>query len=601
MNSAVANNKGIKKFIRFQGLLGFLAIMSLIIALLYIFAESLVKSAIEQGGGMLLGAEVNVASVELEYSPLILTVNGLEATDAEQPSHNMLSFKQASAGIDVWHYLLGKTIIEQLDIDSLEFMTKREKAGDVYRQKTLDDELNAQTEQSLLPSVNLQLPDVNALLHNDNLQTVRAAQNLQSGYKEENAKLAALKEKLPSKAKLKAYQVKVKSIGEMKVKNLADFNKVKAEFDALKVAFEADQARVKQAQEQLLASKERLSNQLTTLKNAPEKDWQTIEKEYQLDNVDTEDFAHILFGEKARGYYQKAETLYQRIAPMLSKSAAEQNGQVDRSAATGHFIHFDEANPLPEFLIKKATLSMVLSQGDFIVDAKELTHQHWLRGKPSELKFTSTNLLATGQMTINSQFSVEKSGDLVGNGQWLVKQLVLESIDLNETESLSLTLNKGELAGKGDFTFNQQKQRSHIGSNNHFILESAKYQGQASSTFANMLLDTFKALESLTLDVSLDGEIADPKLSLSSSLDSVLKGAFEKQIANKLNDFKGKVNTGLNDKLTQSLQMNSKDKVELINFETLLTDTDNALETLKNSDVVKEQQKKLQDKATDKL
>ncbi len=601
MNSTTVNNKGIKQFIRVKGLLGFVAVMTLITALLYLFAEPLIKRAIEQGGGLLLGAEVNVASVELNYSPLVLTVNGLQATDAEQPSHNMMSFKQARAGIDAWQYLLGKTIIEQLDIEVLEFGSKREYKGEVYRLANAEDGQSSTTEQSLLPSVDLQLPDITTLLQSSDLLTVQASEKLQQSYEEEKVKLAALKEKLPSKAKLKAYQVKVKAIGKMKVKSLADFNKVKAEFDSLKKSFKADQVIVKQAKQQLLASKERLAKQITTLKNAPNKDWQNIEKKYQLDSVNTEDFAHILFGEKARGYYQKAEMFYQRITPMLSKSADEQSTQAEHNSATGRFIYFDENAPLPAFLIKKAKLSMVLSQGDFVIDASELTHQHWYRAKPSTLKFTSSNLFSTGAMTLDSQFEVARAGDLTGNGQWLFKDLSLENIELNDTKALSLTLNKGELGGKGEFTFSQQKQNNRISSENHFSLNNASYLGKADSTFANMLLDTFKSLNSLTLDVSLEGAIADPKLFMSSSLDKALKGAFEKQIANKLNEFKGEMTAGLNEKLAQSLKTNTKGKAELLNFETLLGDTDNALETLKNSDVVKQQKKKLQDKATDKL
>lgn len=405
MNSSTTNKNGVKKFIRFKGLLGFVAVMVLIIALLYIFAESLVKSAIEQGGGVLLGAEVNVAAVDLQYSPLVLTVHGLQATDAEQPTHNMASFKRASAGIDVWQYLLGKTIIDQLEVESLEFMTKRENKGDVYRQENLDEEASTQAEQSLLPSLNLQLPEVKTLLQNGDLLTIKAAETLQQSYKEESEKLAQLKAQLPSKAKLKVYQVKVKDIGKMPVKTLDDFNKVKAEFDALKKSFKAEQAKIKQAKEQLLTSKALLSTQLTTLKNAPNQDWQIIEKKYQLDSVNTEDFAHILFGDKARGYYQKAEAFYQRVAPMLSKTAGDKAIQEEQSAATGRFIHFDEKKPLPEFLIKKAKLSIVLSQGDFAVNGSELTHQHWFRAKPSSLNFISNNLLATGHMTASSQFT----------------------------------------------------------------------------------------------------------------------------------------------------------------------------------------------------
>jgi len=604
--NSVGTAKNMKKYIRFSGLISFFAVMLLVVVLLYLFAETIVKSTIEQVGGTMLGAEVNVASVNLEYSPLVLTINNLEVTDAEQPSHNLFSVKQSKAGIDLWQFLLGKTIIEQLDVVKLELMTKRTHVGEVYSQNQTDEQ-QPSTDESLLPAMDLQLPDIKSILDDSNLLTVKAAEQLQTSYDEEKLKLNALKDKLPSKAKLAAYKIKIKNIGKMKVKNLDDFNKVKAEFDSVKKEFNADQAIVKTANKQFLESKQRLVKRISTLKNAPKQDWQAIESKYQLDNVNTEDFAHILFGEQARGYYQTAEKLYQHIAPFLnSDNEINQDKQANLSAK-GRFIHFDENSPLPDFLVKKAKLSMVLEQGDFDISAKELTHQHWYRNNPSTVHISSTNLTNGGDVTMDSQFELAKNGDLSGEGLWLIKQLTLQNMALTDVKSLTLTLVEGKLSGSGNFTVNKDNkdstniESSNIVSNSHFALTKASYQGKADSKFADVLLDTFQSLDELTLDVNVVGEVEQPKLSISSSLDKAVKGAFKKQIANKLTEFKTQVNGGLNEKLAQSLQLNSQKDAEFVNFEALLGDTDNALEQLKNSDVVKQQKKKLQDKAKDKL
>jgi uncharacterized protein (TIGR03545 family) len=600
-----------KNYVRFSGVISFFAVMFLIVFLLYLFAETLVKSSIEQVGGTMAGAEVNIASVNLDYSPLRLTINNLEVTDAEQPSHNLFSIKQSKAGIDLWQFLLGKTIIEQLDVVKLELMTKRSYVGAVYSQNQTDEQ-QPLTVKSLLPAMDLQLPDIKSILDDSNLLTVKAAEQLQTSYDEEKLKLNALKEKLPNKAKLAAYKLKIKNISKMKVKNLADFNKVKTEFNNIKKDFNEDQETVKAAKTQFLTSKERLVKQLSTLKSAPKKDWQAIESKYQLDNVNTEDFAHILFGEKARGYYQKVEKLYQRIAPFLNSDNNVNEDKPGHLSAKGRFIHFDENSPLPEFLVKKAKLSMVLPQGNFEITAKELTHQHWYRNNPSTVHISSTNLTNGGDASMDGQFELAKKGDLSGEGQWLIKQFALQSMPLTDVKSLSLTLVEGKLSGSGDFTVNQDNKVSkntgssrlestNIESNSHFALANANYQGEADTKFTVILLDTFQSLDELTLDVNIVGAIEQPKLSISSSLDKAVKGAFKKQMAKKLTEFKTQVNSGLNEKLAQSLQLNNENNTELVNFEALLGDTDNALEQLKNSDVVKQQKKKLQDKAKDKL
>lgn len=590
--------KSMKKYIRFSGLVGFFAVMSLVVVLLYLFAETLVKATIEEVGGTMLGAEVNVASVELQYSPLILTINNLEATDAEQPSHNLFSVKQSKAGIDIWQYLLGKTIIEQLTVEKLQLMTKRDHIGEIYSLDKRGEKIESLIEELPLPAMDLKLPDTKSILDDSNLLTIKAAEQLQTGYEEEKLKLAALKEKLPNKAKLAAYNVRIKNIGKMKVKNLDDFNRVKLAFDTIKKEFNADQAIVKAAQKQFLESKERLTKQVTTLKSAPNQDWQIIEEKYQLGSVNTEDFAHILFGEQARGYYQKLEKVYQHLAPFINSDSEVNQEKTTKLEANGRFVHFDENSPLPDFLVKRAKLSVVLEQGDFEITAKEVTHQHWYRNKPSKVSINSTHLTNGGDIRVDSQFELTKTGSSTGQGQWLIKEIILKDMPLTEVSSLALTLTEGKLSGKGEFNINQDR---NIESKSDFAITAATYQGEADTKFAEILLDTFKSLDKLTLGINVTGNIQQPKWGISSSLDEAVKGAFKKQIANKLAKFKTQINSGLNEKLAQSLQLNEQKNTEIVNFEALLGNTDNALEQLKNSDVVKQQKKKLQNKATDKL
>ena len=606
INTKKSDDKGLAKYLRFSGLISFFVVMSLITALLYLFAENLIQSAIENGGAAMVGTEVNVASVELQYSPLKLTVNGLEVTDSELPSHNSFSFKKATASIDFWQYLLGKTIIEQLNVEQFELMTTRNSVGEVYIENKADN--TESIENSLLPSMNLQLPDVKDLLNDSNLLTIREARLLESIYSEERKALAALKEKLPSKAKLAVYQVKIKSIGKMKVKSLADFEQVKAEFEGVKKEFYADRKIVSSAQNQLEKSKERLTKQIAILKSAPKNDWRAIEKKYQLESVNTEDFAHMLFGEQARGYFQKIDRFYQFVAPMMTsdndekannKKDGEQESRINKS---GRFVHFDDNAPLPAFLIKQMKITMVLEHGNFEVVGKELTHQHWFRDKASELSIHSTNLANSGELQFTTQVEFNESGGLNGQGQWLVNKLLIGATSLINTKSLLLALDNAELSGEGRFDVKRDKSSTnHINSTNHFVLTQANYKGNAETKFAKILLDAFQSLNDFTIDVDAKGDIEHPELSISSSLDNAVKSVFKQEIAKKLAGFEQQLNSGLNDKLSQSLKNNESSATELINFEALLGNRDKALEQLKNSDVVKQQKKKLQDKVKDKL
>lgn len=581
------------RFIRWQGLVGFAAIIALVIAFVYLFAGNIAKSALVKGSEQAFGAEVNIADVNINFIPLAVTINDMQVTDKTQPSHNVFSFAKATASVDVWQYLFGKIIVEQLDVVDLTFAQQRTKPGKVY-EKVADEQEEDDSLKSLLPEFDLQLPDSKTLLENSNLHTVKTAQALQVTYKEEQQKLKALKADLPSKESLKQYQAQVEALGEVKINSLEDLEKLKQDFDKVKAKFAKDKAVVDKAKETLLASKGKITQQLNDLKAAPAKDWQEIEQKYQLDNIGAEDFAHILFGEQARDYIDKFNSIYPLIEPMLSGDSTNEEVIVEKTKTTGRFVYFADETPLPSFLLKRANIKVNLPQGEFSIQANEITHQHWYRNLPSTIDISSA---IKGQVAANSQFSLAKSGQFTSKGNWQVNNFTVKDSEISQSKALALTLDKGMLSGSGDYSLVDTQ----LGASANVSLGQAQYSGDASTKFTNIVLDTIKSLDVLEFALTAMGSVTDPELSVSSSLDKALSGAFKQQVANKLTEFKGSINEGLNDKVSQSINSNGEQAADLVDFEALLTDSDNALEQLQNSDVVKQQQKKLEDKAKDKL
>jgi len=584
------------RFIRWQGLVAFIVLSALVTVFLYLFAETLVKKAMVNSAESAFGAEVNISEVKLAYSPLQISVLGLQVTDKENPSQNLFSFERAIAGVDVWQYLFGKIIVEELEVSKLEFSSVRAQAGKVYIDDNTSEEGESLSEQAkaMLPEVDMQLPDVKSLLNDSNLLTVKASEQLQASYKAEQVKLKALKAQLPNKAKLKSYQDQIKALGKVKVKSLADIEKIKTEFEQIKAQFKADQALVKKAKQQVVASKDLLAKQVNEVKTSPAKDWQKIEKTYQLESIDTEDFAHILFGEQARGYVQKAQWAYEKVSPFIGGSNEEAGQATAQTHANGRFIYFKEETPLPSVLVKKALFSIEHTQGDFTLEGSELTHQHWIRGKDSLLNISSHS---SGELKLTSHFKLTKAGDFVADGNWLIKDRALSNTTLTTSKALSLSLSAANLTGEGNFNFSNHD----VLASNHLSLRQASYQGQATTKITKLLLDTINSLDKLTVDVGVTGQVNKPSFSIASSLNHALTGAFKKQVSGKLTEFKGKVNKGLNDKLASALKLGDSQAAELLDLEALLTDTDKALADLKNSDVVKQQQKNLEDKAKNKV
>ncbi|RHW75149.1 TIGR03545 family protein [Colwellia sp. RSH04] len=580
------------RFIRWQGIAVFATLVALMCAFVYLFAGTLVKKGIITAAESSFGAEVNIDHVDVNFSPVSITINGMQVTDKEAPNLNLFSFEQAKASVDVWQYLFGKIIIEAFAVEQLKLNEKRAKTGAVYVLAEPDSNEGSSLSDQL-PDFDLTLPDSKTLLANSNLHTVKAAEQLELTYQQEQEKLKSLKDSLPSKAKLKAYQERVKALTDREIKSLDDLEQLKADFDKVKASFKEDQLAVKKAKEQFNESKTKISSQLNALKVAPEKDWQEIENKYQLGSIDAEDFAHILFGEKARDYYQSLEHIYNLLSPYI-KGNSSTEALEEKQFIQGRFISFKEDNPLPDFLLKQGTLSLELPQGDFSVTLNEITHQHWYRNKASEVLVSSK---VKGQVTLESEFTIAQEGTFNSKGEWSISGLNIPQSEIANSKALTLNLTSGLLAGVGSYSV----LNSELVSDANLQITQANYDGKAETKFTKVMLETLNTLDSLDLGIKASGDILAPSLSMSSSLDKALSGAVKQQVANKLSSFKSGISTGLNSKVSEALDLNSANADEMINFESILTNTDQSLEELKNSDVIKQQQDKLKDKAEDKL
>ncbi|NMP32233.1 TIGR03545 family protein [Thalassotalea sp. M1531] len=581
-------------YIRWQGAVAFLIIIGLIAGIAYLLAGPIAKQAIERYGAEYTGAEVNVDSVSVALMPFGLQINQLQATDPKKPENNMVSLTKADAVIELWPLIFGKTIIDSLVVENLTFGDKRQTVGQVYRAPTQDKSEDSSAKSSWLDDMQQNLPDPQSLLDNANLRTVKQAKKLEQTYATEKENLAKIKQNLPDKEKLKSFEHRVKALSKVKVKSLADLEKIKKDFEQLKAEFKQEQAQIKAMKEQVLASKENLATDITALKDAPKQDWQDISTKYQLQTIEAEDFAHLIFGDKARDYYQWAEIALTHIKSSSEQKASSQASQVNDN---GRFVHFDEQQPLPEFWLKKAELSLALGQGNYRVNLEDITHQHWLINKQSKLNVVANEAGKLGELNADAQFALNAKQVVTAIGSWSVQNLPLNDIELQNSTAFNLELVKAMLAVVGQFDINNGQ----LALRSDFALAENEFSGNAESKLANILIDTLSSTDNLSLALSADGDWLSPTWQLDSSLNNLLSDAFKGQVSAKLNEFQSTLTSGLNEKAASSLNLGEGEMSELLQIESLLNSTDAAIDDLANSDVVKQQKKKLENKAKDKL
>ncbi|MFD2168006.1 TIGR03545 family protein [Thalassotalea euphylliae] len=584
------------KFLRWQGLIAFIAILSLLFGLVMLFAGPLAKTAIERFGRDYTGAEVNVDRVDVHLAPFGVEIWGLQATDPKSPKNNMVAFQHADASVELWPFLFGKTIIDNVEVKGLAFNTLRKSEGSVFRLPDSDDAETA-NKTPWQDEVQAALPDPEELLAQSNLKTVKRAQALEATYRQEKDIVERTKAKLPTKETLKEYEARVKALTKVKVKSLADLEKVKADFDKLKADFKQEQVKIKQAKDEVLAAKDKVAAQVTALKNAPAEDWQDISQKYQLQSLEAEDFAHILFGEKAREYYQWADIVFTHVKPLLASSDKAQPEQSPLAMEQGRFVHFDEDNPLPDFWLKRGAIEVIMADTHYQANLSDITMQHWLINKRSDIKIAAQGIKGEGALTAALDFSLDNAKQLTSMGDWSLQRLPLVDVDLQETKNMQLQLVYALLSVAGKMSV----ENGQLNLVSDFDLANSQFDGSGGSKLAQIVVDTLKANQALGVTLNANGDWLAPSWGIKSDLDNMLSNAFKQQVANKLSGFKQDLQSGLNEKMAGSLSLGEGQLDELLNLEALLNDSDKAFEDLADNDVVKQHKKKLEDKAKDKL
>jgi uncharacterized protein (TIGR03545 family) len=601
------NKENMKKqgMIRYSGIFAFVLVSALLLGCFYFVAPWLIKSTIESAGSKVVGAKVDVASIDLSLFPAGLAVNGLEVTDADNPMQNLFEVSRANASIDLLKLWMGQVIIEDLSIDAMRFSTARRYSGELAQEDSGAAEKNKPEDALLaeeLDQLGNSLPDANELLSRQPLLTDKLKVELDQTYQKKKAEWEAVSGKLPDEKKFEYYQREFEALAEGDISSLEEFNKRKQKFDALKAELEQDKAVVMTAKEQLVESQAVVKQGIKDLRAAPQKDWEAIKAKYSFDESGALNMAGLLFGDEFSRYAETTLYWYRKLAPLMQSSddgSESPQALIEPQRGQGRFVHFAQAQPSPDFLIKQAKANAVLSQGTISVVARDLTHQQYITQKPSTLEASGLDLKNPQAMNLSLSVDRRTKNSLDEFKLNVVKQS-LDSMTLSDSESMPLSLQQAAM----DLVFNLTLKGEAIEGNVKSNFTQAKLVGDGQSTLAKEVAAALSEVKSFSLDADLGGELSSPDIALSSDLDSMLKNAFSARLKKKQAEWEAKIKAGLEQRLNEYLA-NNEELGKYFSGQVSIVDTDiNQIDDLLSTQLASfadEQQDKAVSEAESKL
>ena len=596
-----------KQWIRWSGLAGFVVVTGLLVAFFMLAAAPLIKSSIEHFGSQAAGAQVSVDDVALNFSPLGVTLTGLQVADSEQPMENLLQFEQAVAELELAPLLLGKGIVRDLSVTDLRFNTARQVSGALPQTEEPEQEAavieeNAAQEES--PLALTELPSAEEILAREPLRTESAGNQLQQHFSQHQRAVDETLAQVPDDQALAAYQQQLQTLLSGDIKSLQDFNQRKQKLEQLKKQFQQDKAAVAAAKQAIRQARTDIAASLTDLKNAPSADLQHIKSKYRFDAGGAANISGLLFGEQAAEWAEKALYWYGKLKPYLaSDEASGETEERQPQRAGGRFVHFPSDNPWPEFLIRRAQLSAPALGGFMQIEATDITHQPSLLGRPARVVIQGQQLTAIDDLNLEAVLDHRRQPGK-DTLTMAIKDWQLQPVDLG-IAGTQLSSARVQLQGLAVLAAGQLQAQADA------QVVDAQFEGQGKTQFAKEMARALAGINRFDVQASANGKLTSPKVTLGSDLDKQLNAAFQQRLKEKQTELENKLQAQLNEKVQSYLGDYSDELTQLNQLDGSLDDKSQQLQQMasrklesyedKQKQRAKEKQQQLKGKAKDKL
>jgi len=121
----------------------------ILLVLEFLLLDMGVKAGLEMGLASATGAEVNVDNADLSILGGKLALKGIQVTDAEKPTHNLVQAETVGANLSVSALLAKRYVVDLLEASNVTMDAERAQPGKVHEKKKAEKETEEEPEDSV--------------------------------------------------------------------------------------------------------------------------------------------------------------------------------------------------------------------------------------------------------------------------------------------------------------------------------------------------------------------------------------------------------------------------------------------------------------------
>ena len=519
------------KWIRWWGLGTFLLLVAGIGILWVFFVDGWVKRLIEDVGTDVVGAKVDLDHADLSVFPAGLTLTRLQVTNPKAPMTNAVEATRIAMGLDGLNLLQRKVIVEEMLVEGVRLGTPRTTSGAV---KPVTEPVTEEKGMFAISLPSLKVPDVKTILQNEDLETMRLIEELKADLKQEKATWEARLHDLPGKAQVAKYKERVKQLKAATKGGLEGMLGEVGEVQSLKEEIDRDLQDLKDARKEFDEKVALLKKRLEQIKTAPQRDIQHLQAKYNLSPQGLANMSQTLLGSQIGSWVHQGVVWYERAKPFLEGAQAMGGSQAGPEVqkplrGKGVDVHFTEEQPLPDFLVRLARVSLNLDVGNLAGTIHNVTSDQSTLGKPLTFVFAGDQLKGVNAValegTLNHIIPAQSRDKLALKA----KGYELADVALSKDARWPVTLK----SGLGDITVDATLQGRGLtaqGAGNLRALQLAAGVSGDTNPLTKSLSSSVSGISQLSLKANVTGTLDKYDVELSSDLDRILQDAAGKMV-----------------------------------------------------------------------
>lgn len=514
------------KVFRWSGLIAFVVVLTLIIVVGVLFLDNWVKSGLEAGGTRVHGAEVNVASVDLSFSPLGFDIRGVQVTDKENPEKNLFELDTARLAMDLPKLFLGKISIDDLTVSGMSSGTERSEPGRIVPVDTSDSaepgvaERAREAASSRADSVRAALPEPAEAVDQALTQTRAATDQARTTFESSRSQVGSALSNLPDDASIEQYDERIEALRGRSLNSLDAIRSARADLDELQGQAVEDQLSVAAARQAASSAVNDSREALDAALAAPAEDWAALREAYPLNQASAVRAGRLLLGDAIFDHYDQARKYYTQAAPWLRRLAPS-GGELEEQGPArldGRYVRFDTPNPTPNFLLRQGLISFEADDWPWSLTMSQVTGQQRLTGEPVRLQLmrgeAGDEAMRIDAVLDRRQPTTIDSFDVIGRDlAFSPRSLDLGGVDVDWAPGTV------DMGGEVTITGNQVDGLIELSfSGSEF---EARGEGQIATTLGNAL----ESVQAFDIGIRVTGDISAPELQLTSDLDNQIRSA----------------------------------------------------------------------------